>query len=305
MDDVRSNPPQRNLRRARKRLPKTSEPHGAADRARRRETPQRALSGLRRRHRCRDPFEHPSDGSRRRPQPGRLLPGRDQLVPGGRFRAIAADHEAHSFECEARVTYSVPGMGMGLIFTKTSSDQAAELRNWIAELSGEPGAAASRHLQPRIPGSIVGNPRGAEPRGHGRGLSELVSLLQRKGLLDESEANNSAQQTRPLNPEEARGSVAAESGICYASGGPMRRVFPTASALGVGVGLVLLGPASRPTVRRSAPSPRRSLNFTAASGSICTISSTSKGVFATPPPTPPTANRKPSRNILRPLPPVT
>jgi hypothetical protein len=31
--------------------------------------------------------------------------------------------ETHTFECEARVTFSVPGMGMGLVFTKTSPNK--------------------------------------------------------------------------------------------------------------------------------------------------------------------------------------
>jgi hypothetical protein len=93
--------------------------------------------------------------------------------------------EVHSFECEARVTYSVPSMGMGLVFTKTSSDQAAELRNWIAELSGEPSAT------PPV-GSDLGfdrrKPTGTENFGGSQGaLSELITILRRKGLLDESE----------------------------------------------------------------------------------------------------------------------
>ena len=96
--------------------------------------------------------------------------------------------EAHSFECEARVTYSVPGMGMGLIFTKTSSDQAAELRNWIAELSGELDATAPFGPDP---GFDRRKPAVTEPPGASQGvLSELVTLLQQKGLLDESEAKN-------------------------------------------------------------------------------------------------------------------
>ncbi len=96
--------------------------------------------------------------------------------------------EAHSFECEARVTYCVPGMGMGLIFTKTSSDQAAELHNWIAELSGELEATAPFGADP---GFDRRKPAVSEPPVAWQGvLSELVALLQQKGLLDESEARN-------------------------------------------------------------------------------------------------------------------
>ena len=140
---------------------------------------------------------------------------------------------------------------MGLIFTKTSADQAAELHNWIAELSGE--LVPQRRLRPELPGSDRRKPAVIEPtRGIAGVLSELVTLLRRKGLLDESEAQKPAQQTRPTEPQgQARGSVAASAECCYASGDPMKTRLSHGFGVGVSVGLVLLGPASRSTVRRS------------------------------------------------------
>lgn len=100
--------------------------------------------------------------------------------------------EAHTFECEARVTYSLPGMGMGLAFTKISPDQATELRHWIAELSAESGAPASplASAMSELRTDREKLAEDANPAGCQAALSELVNLLRGKGLLDESEADS-------------------------------------------------------------------------------------------------------------------
>lgn len=98
--------------------------------------------------------------------------------------------EGHSFECDARVTYSLRGMGMGLVFTKISADQATELRLWVAELSGEIDAAAPPFV-PEAPKILIDRRGSAETENLAgwRGiLSELINVLSRKGLLEESEA---------------------------------------------------------------------------------------------------------------------
>jgi len=97
--------------------------------------------------------------------------------------------EGHNFSCEARVTYSLPGMGMGLAFTKISPDQATELRRWIAELSGERDATAPLFV-PEVPELPIDRKKVADaeaPAGCQGVLAELVTVLRRKGLLDESE----------------------------------------------------------------------------------------------------------------------
>jgi hypothetical protein len=45
--------------------------------------------------------------------------------------------ENRSFEAEARVAYSLPGMGMGLAFTSATAAQMEVLTRWLGELSGE------------------------------------------------------------------------------------------------------------------------------------------------------------------------
>lgn len=94
--------------------------------------------------------------------------------------------EGHSFACEARVAYSLPGMGMGLAFTKISPDQATELRRWIAELSGDIDAAAPLFVPERS--EVETDRKTIEPSAGLQGvLLELLTILRRKGLLDDSE----------------------------------------------------------------------------------------------------------------------
>jgi hypothetical protein len=111
------------------------------------------------------------------------------LFPVGAVVALRLTAEARTFECEARVTYSLPGMGMGLTFTKVSSSQAAALRAWVAELSGQ--TSDSPTADPEIEFEPVTTRPEPDPSSNGQQdvLSELISLLKRKGILNESEAN--------------------------------------------------------------------------------------------------------------------
>jgi len=113
------------------------------------------------------------------------------LFPVGAVVGLRLTNEARAFECEARVTYSLPGMGMGLAFTKMSASQAAILRNWIAELAGQPNVETAVPLAAEAEFENTG-PRPGESQsasGWQDVLYELVSLLQRKGILGETEAN--------------------------------------------------------------------------------------------------------------------
>jgi hypothetical protein len=111
------------------------------------------------------------------------------LFPVGSAVRLRLTNEARTFECEARVTYSLPGMGMGLAFTRMSASQATALRDWIAELAGH--ATDASPVQPAIEFESAA-PRPAtsqDSNGWKDVLYELVSLLQRRGILNESEAN--------------------------------------------------------------------------------------------------------------------
>ena len=112
------------------------------------------------------------------------------IVAVGASVGLRLTTEARSFECEARVIYSLLGMGMGLMFTKISPDQATLLRHWIAELSGESRPASSAFVSAASENradrkKLKEDP---DPAGCQEALSELISLLRGKGLLDKSEA---------------------------------------------------------------------------------------------------------------------
>ncbi len=114
------------------------------------------------------------------------------LFPVGAAVLLRLSAEARSFECEARVSYSMPGMGMGLTFTKVSADQAAALRSWIAELSGEPttpvSIADTQQTRETVEVQRPGNselPFASELRDV---VCELITLLRRKGIIADSEA---------------------------------------------------------------------------------------------------------------------
>lgn len=111
------------------------------------------------------------------------------IFPVGAAVALRLTAETRTFECEARVTYSLPGMGMGLAFTKISPSQAPLLRDWIAELAGQADDASP--VDPEIAFESAAALPSESPSSNGRQdvLYELVSLLQRKGILSESEAN--------------------------------------------------------------------------------------------------------------------
>ena len=84
------------------------------------------------------------------------------------------------FETEATVVYSQAGMGMGLLFTTAESEQLRVLETWLAELRGE------KVHEPQLAGSAPpfdSSPTKLVDQECRNGLSELVSLLSRKGVL--------------------------------------------------------------------------------------------------------------------------
>jgi len=108
--------------------------------------------------------------------------------PIGSSVLLRLTDEGHSFECEARVAYSMPGMGMGLAFTKASKEQVAVLREWVAALLRGTGATATtppgpEHGFDREPSAAASKAEASQDV-----LHELIALLLRKGVLDESEA---------------------------------------------------------------------------------------------------------------------
>ncbi len=90
--------------------------------------------------------------------------------------------DKQSFKTQARVVYSKSGMGMGLFFTAADPEQLHVLGSWLSELSGE-----NVSMQP--PPNPIAQPKvvAATDQELRKIVSELVTLLNGKGILDDSE----------------------------------------------------------------------------------------------------------------------
>ena len=110
--------------------------------------------------------------------------------PVGSSVLLRLTDEGHSFECEARVAYAMPGMGMGLAFTKAAKEQVAVLREWVGALRRGTGAASKAPPAPAPEHGFDREQSAAASKADASldALHELVALLLRKGVLDESEA---------------------------------------------------------------------------------------------------------------------
>ncbi len=90
-------------------------------------------------------------------------------------------HRERTFEALGRVAHSQPGMGMGIAFTRIEPDQKALLEKWLAESSGESSPA------PKVPEFHDTSQEASLPERHI--LSQLISLLVKKGILNEAEGS--------------------------------------------------------------------------------------------------------------------
>jgi hypothetical protein len=55
--------------------------------------------------------------------------------PVGAMLLVRISRDPDNFEAVARVVYQVPGLGMGVAFTKISTSHQAILERWLAEQS--------------------------------------------------------------------------------------------------------------------------------------------------------------------------
>jgi hypothetical protein len=94
-----------------------------------------------------------------------------------------------SFEAEARVVYSLTGMGMGVKFMDATPEHMGVLESWIGELSGEAPLqlSASERSEPAC---------GAKGSGHDQSyvLSTLVLELVRTGVLSQEKGKTMLNQ---------------------------------------------------------------------------------------------------------------
>lgn len=103
--------------------------------------------------------------------------------------------EQRTFEAQAKVVYSMSGMGMGLAFMRMQPDQQKVLEGWIGMLSGkttlEPLAYQPETKEPPPPSTTPDPPADFEPRFV---LNELIITLMRKRVLSEAEGKSLLQK---------------------------------------------------------------------------------------------------------------
>ncbi|MBI1750104.1 MAG: PilZ domain-containing protein [Acidobacteria bacterium] len=99
--------------------------------------------------------------------------------PTGTQVRIRLGKNEQVFEANGTVCYSQAGIGMGIRFVDVSAEHAQILRAWLHEVSGEIGPAME---SPCVASSIE-----QAPRADRRILSQLISMLIRKGVLTDHE----------------------------------------------------------------------------------------------------------------------
>jgi len=99
--------------------------------------------------------------------------------PTGSIVKMRLTKEMRSFEAQAEVVYSLPGMGMGVKFKDADPDQLWTLEEWVAELSGElklPGSELPQSSDRSCAQRRLGNEEYLV-------LNDLVMELMRQGVL--------------------------------------------------------------------------------------------------------------------------
>jgi hypothetical protein len=98
--------------------------------------------------------------------------------PSGTNVQVRIKRGGQTFEANARVLYGKPGMGMGMAFLGMGQEEKIRLEAWIRELSGD----SDTDIKQETAASAL------EPEGVERiVLQELITSLQRRGLLTQSE----------------------------------------------------------------------------------------------------------------------
>jgi len=92
--------------------------------------------------------------------------------------------DANSFAAQARVVYSITGMGMGVMFTAIEPEQRWMLEKWLAELRGESSAVE----QPKNADLVLpGETAKSANSGQTFVLNELIVALMLKRVLTDAE----------------------------------------------------------------------------------------------------------------------
>jgi hypothetical protein len=115
--------------------------------------------------------------------------------PEGTIVRVKLSLEQRTFEAQAKVVYSMSGMGMGLAFARMQPDHQKVLGGWIGMLSGktrmEPSAYQPEAREAAPPPPAPDPPADFEPRFV---LNELIITLMRKRVLSEAEGKSLLQK---------------------------------------------------------------------------------------------------------------
>jgi hypothetical protein len=106
--------------------------------------------------------------------------------PVGTEAKIRILRENETFEAQARVVYSLIGMGMGLAFISAQPKQVRLFQRWLQEISGQPVSAQDASLQ-QAPETA---PAERTQTLKNVVLSDLIMTLMQKKVLTEKEGKD-------------------------------------------------------------------------------------------------------------------
>jgi hypothetical protein len=96
---------------------------------------------------------------------------------------LTITRDKQSFKTQAKVVYSQIGMGMGLLFTTAQPEQLRQLGAWLGELAGEKSPEEDTSKLQQQDENKPDSDHGVREI-----LGELISLLSRQSILNDTEA---------------------------------------------------------------------------------------------------------------------
>jgi PilZ domain len=106
--------------------------------------------------------------------------------PVGTEAKIKILRDNESFDAQAKVVYSLMGMGMGLAFVSALPKQVRVFQRWLQEISGQPPLAEETHP----PSASDASPAQQTQTLKNVVLSDLIMTLMQKKVLTEEEGKD-------------------------------------------------------------------------------------------------------------------
>ncbi|HLJ24272.1 MAG TPA: PilZ domain-containing protein [Candidatus Acidoferrales bacterium] len=104
--------------------------------------------------------------------------------PVGSEVQIRISRNKETFEAQAKVVYSMIGMGMGVAFLSAQPKQVRLFQRWLLEISGKGGPPAEADIKESDENAPAGNTQALMKSGV---LSDLIMTLMKKKVLTEAE----------------------------------------------------------------------------------------------------------------------